>query len=75
VVGLPDPRWGSKVVGVVAMRPGASKNPEALRAHCREHLGGYKVPKDIVFVDAIQRTAAGKGDYRWALYTAEQALG
>jgi len=74
VVGLPDAHWGSKVVGVVATRPGASVDPEELRVHCRQHLSGYKVPKDLVFVDAIQRSAAGKGDYRWALHTAERAL-
>ena len=75
VVGLPDARWGSKVVGVVARRTGATTGEEELRAHCRQHLSRYKVPKDVVFVDAVQRSAAGKGDYRWALYTAEQAAG
>ncbi len=74
VVGLPDPRWGSKVVGVVARRPEATVDQEALRVHCRQHLSGYKVPKDVVFVDAIQRSPAGKGDYRWARGVAEQAL-
>ena len=74
VVGLPDARWGSKVVGVVARRRGAAVDQEELRGHCRQHLSGYKVPKDVVFVDAIQRSPAGKGDYRWALNVAEQAL-
>lgn len=74
VVGVPDPRWGSKVVGVVARRPGATAAPEELRAHCRGHLSGYKVPKEVVFVEAIRRSAAGKGDYRWARETAEQSL-
>jgi fatty-acyl-CoA synthase len=74
VVGLPDPRWGSKVVGVVAKRPDEAAGQEELRAHCRQHLSDYKVPKDIVFVDAVQRSPAGKGDYRWAANAAAQAL-
>ncbi len=74
VVGLPDARWGSKVVGVVTVRSGAAVGAEELRAHCRQQLSGYKVPKEVVFVDAIQRSPAGKGDYRWAVATARNAL-
>lgn len=74
VVGLPDPRWGSKVVGVVALRDGMQVDPEELRRHCRQHISGYKVPKDLVFVEAIQRSPAGKGDYRWAAGVAREAL-
>jgi fatty-acyl-CoA synthase len=74
VLGLPDPRWGNKVVAVVALRVGATADTAALRAHCRDHLAGYKVPKDVVFMSAIQRSPAGKGDYRWARSVAEQAL-
>lgn len=74
VVGLPDPRWSNKVVAVVALRSGATSDAAALRAHCREHLAGYKVPKDVVFVEAMQRSPAGKGDYRWAKSAAAFAL-
>ncbi|QDX80606.1 long-chain fatty acid--CoA ligase [Denitratisoma sp. DHT3] len=74
VVGLPDPRWGSKVVAVVALKPGTSTSPDELRAHSREHLAGYKVPKEVVFVDAMRRSPSGKADYRWAKSAAETAL-
>ena len=74
VVGLPDERWGQKVVGVVALRAGMREDGEAIRAHVRQHLAGYKVPKDIVFVPAVQRTPAGKADYRWAKGCAEDNL-
>jgi len=74
VVGLPDPRWSNKVVAVVARRPGATVDAGALRAHCRKHLAGFKVPKDVVFVDTMQRSPAGKGDYRWAKSAAAAAL-
>jgi acyl-CoA synthetase (AMP-forming)/AMP-acid ligase II len=73
VVGIADERWGQKVVGVVALRPGAAQDVEALRSHVRGHLAGYKVPKDIVFVDAVKRTPVGKADYVWAKNTAQEA--
>nr|MBP9219249.1 AMP-binding protein [Sterolibacterium sp.] len=74
VVGLADERWGQKVIGVVALREGLSADGEALRSHVRQHLAGYKVPKDIVFVPAVQRTPVGKADYRWAKACAEEKL-
>lgn len=49
---------------------GADLGQEQIEAHAREHLAGYKVPKDIVFVDHVQRSPAGKADYRWAKATA-----
>lgn len=74
VVGVPDSRWGQKVVAVVALRPDRPENADALKAHCRLKLAGYKVPKDIVFVDQVQRNPVGKADYRWAKATAERYL-
>ncbi len=74
VVGVPDPRWGQKVVAVIALRSGVPENWDALRVRCRQKLAGYKVPKDAVFVQAVQRSPSGKADYRWARMTAEQRL-
>ena len=74
VVGLPDPRWGSKVVAVAAAVAGDRPTTAELDAHCREHLAGYKVPKDWVFVDEVQRSPAGKADYAWAKEAASAAL-
>jgi acyl-CoA synthetase (AMP-forming)/AMP-acid ligase II len=70
VVGVPDERWGERVVAVVQARPGANPSLEALQAHARAHVARYKVPRDIVFVDAITRSPSGKPDYRWAKATA-----
>ncbi|MET1049803.1 MAG: hypothetical protein ABWZ55_09245, partial [Acidimicrobiales bacterium] len=39
---------------------------EELQAHAREHIAGYKVPRQVTVVDAVQRTAVGKADYAWA---------
>ena len=51
---------------VVALSPGATPDPDAFIAHCRDHLAGYKVPRTITFVDEVVRSPAGKADYRWA---------
>jgi fatty-acyl-CoA synthase len=67
VVGQPDPRWGERVVGVVSLREG-QQQPEldAVRTLLAAHLAGYKIPKALVWVDEVRRSAAGKQDYRWA---------
>ena len=70
VVGVPDERWGERVTAVVQLADGASTDADALIAHVRGNLAGYKVPKDIVFVERVQRSPAGKADYRWAKATA-----
>jgi 3-oxocholest-4-en-26-oate---CoA ligase len=74
VVGVRDPRWGERVVAVVQPRPGATFEPDAVRAFCRGQLASYKLPRDFVVVDAIERTPAGKADYRWAKTSAESRL-
>jgi acyl-CoA synthetase (AMP-forming)/AMP-acid ligase II len=70
VVGLPDERWGERVVAIVQPRAGSTPTLDALQQHSRAHLAGYKTPRDIVLVDAIERSPAGKPDYRWAKETA-----
>jgi 3-oxocholest-4-en-26-oate---CoA ligase len=47
----------------------------ALQDHLREHVAGYKVPRDLVVVDRVVRSPAGKADYRWAKQAAVEALG
>lgn len=67
VVGQPDPRWGERVVGVVSLRPGRPQpDLDAVRTFLADHLAGYKIPKTLVWVDDVHRSAAGKQDYRWA---------
>jgi acyl-CoA synthetase (AMP-forming)/AMP-acid ligase II len=60
VVGAPDPRWGEKVVAVVVLRQGAKAAAEELGQHCRTLIAGYKVPKEIVFAEALPISATGK---------------
>jgi len=74
VVGVPDQRWGERVVAVVQGRDGARPAFTGLDAHVRTQIAGYKAPRDVVFVDAIVRSPSGKPDYRWAKTVATQHL-
>jgi fatty-acyl-CoA synthase len=60
VVGLPDEEWGEVVAGFVQVRPGHDVDPEALEAHCREHLATYKIPRVWQLVDELPQTSSGK---------------
>ena len=70
VVGVPDDRWGERVTAVVQRSPGDAISGEELVAYCKAQLAGYKVPRSVVFVDAVQRSPVGKADYAWAKETA-----
>lgn len=70
VVGRPSPRWGQEVVALVCTEAPGNGTVAALRAACKEQLAGFKVPKEVIFVDAIRRLGNGKPDYRWALQRA-----
>ncbi len=60
VVGRPDDRWGEVPVAFVALRPGASATTDDLIEHCHAQLAKFKVPKDVIFVDALPRNPSGK---------------
>ncbi len=63
IVGLPDDKWGQRVTGVIALRPGAVVPDEDLTAHCRARLTAYKCPKQWIRVAHVPRTYVGKPDY------------
>ncbi|WP_415939764.1 acyl-CoA synthetase [Streptomyces sp. 039-1] len=74
VAGVPDPRWGNHVAAVVQLRTGAPlPSLDDIQAHCRGHLAGYKIPRQLVIADSIQRSPSGKADYRWARSVAADA--
>ncbi|MEV7656836.1 acyl-CoA synthetase [Streptomyces anulatus] len=67
VAGVPDERWGNRVAAVVQLRENTEAlTLEAVQAHCRTRLAGYKIPRALVLADRIQRSPSGKADYRWA---------
>jgi fatty-acyl-CoA synthase len=60
VIGRPDPRWDEVPVAYVIRRRGCAVEAESLKAHVLTQLARFKVPRDIVFVDDLPRTALGK---------------
>ncbi|HWW52228.1 MAG TPA: AMP-binding protein, partial [Acidimicrobiales bacterium] len=49
VIGIPDETWGETVHAVVVLKPGATATAEEIKAHARETIAGYKVPKTVEF--------------------------
>jgi long-chain acyl-CoA synthetase len=60
VVGLPHERWIEAIAAFVVLKPGAQATPAELIAHCKQHLGGFEVPKDVLLLDALPMTSTGK---------------
>ena len=60
VIGVPDDKWGEVGRAVVVLRPEQALTEGEIVAYCREHIGRYKVPKSVVFVDKLPRNPAGK---------------
>ncbi|KJL42965.1 MULTISPECIES: acyl-CoA synthetase [Microbacterium] len=60
VVGVPDERWGEVPWAVVTLREGAEVDTEIVRAHLDGLLARYKLPKNVVVVEDLPRTASGK---------------
>ncbi|HEY5011958.1 MAG TPA: AMP-binding protein, partial [Acidimicrobiia bacterium] len=74
VVGAPDERLGQRVVVVAAASdPAAPPTLTEIQQHCRAHLAGYKTPRGLVIVERVERSAAGKPDYRWAAEAARRS--
>lgn len=64
VVSVDHSRWGETGVAYLEATPGATVDLDALEAHCRVRLAGYKVPTRFVLVDELPRTPVGKIDKR-----------
>jgi O-succinylbenzoic acid--CoA ligase len=60
VVGVDDPEWGQRVAAVI--EPAGDVTAAIIDSHCRERLAGYKVPRQVAFVDALPRTPSGTVD-------------
>lgn len=60
VIGVPDARWGEAVKAMVVLKPGADADPEAIIAHARARIAGFKCPKSVGFIDALPRNPSGK---------------
>jgi long-chain acyl-CoA synthetase len=58
-VGVPDPKSG-EAVKVFIVRSDAKVTAQDILAHCREHLTGYKVPRDVEFRTELPKSNVGK---------------
>jgi long-chain acyl-CoA synthetase len=60
VVGIPDGYRGETVKAYISLRPGASEDPDALAAYCKERLAAYKYPRRVEILPELPKTASGK---------------
>jgi len=61
VIGIPDDTWGEIVHAIVVPRAGESPDPEAIKAHCRTLMAGFKCPKSIAIrEEPLPKSGAGK---------------
>ncbi len=66
VAGRPSERWGSEVVALVQVHEGMTVTEQELLDESAKHISRFKLPKAFVFMPQLQRSPAGKADYRWA---------
>jgi fatty-acyl-CoA synthase len=60
VVGVDDEDWGQRLKAVVVLQEGESVTDDELKGYVKKNLAAFKVPREIVFVDALPRNATGK---------------
>ena len=60
VIGLPDEKWGERVVALILPAEGQKPTQDDIIGHCRQFIAGYKVPKEVRLVEAFPMTATGK---------------
>ena len=59
-IGVEDEQWGQRLRAFVELENGARLSEQSLKDHVKANLAGYKVPREVVFVDELPRTATGK---------------
>ena len=72
VVGIEDEKFGQKVIAVVSSDL-PSLDADELINFARTHLSGYKLPKEVIFVDEVKRAPNGKANYKWAKEVADES--
>ncbi|UGS37234.1 AMP-binding protein [Capillimicrobium parvum] len=60
IIGVPHERWGETPKALVVLRHGATFDEQAIIAHCKQHLAGFKCPTSVEQRDDLPRTATGK---------------
>lgn len=72
VAGRPAERWGNEVVAIVQLVEGSNPTDDELLETCQRYVARYKLPKAIIRTPKVQRSPAGKADYRWAKAVASE---
>lgn len=75
VVGVKDDRWGQKVVAVIQRRENNELSLDDIKDVASKYIASYKMPKEIVFSEIIERAPSGKPNYQWAQEFANSKLG
>jgi acyl-CoA synthetase (AMP-forming)/AMP-acid ligase II len=60
VLGVDDEHFGQRLKAVVVLREGAAVSEDDIKRHVKSNLAGYKVPREVEFVDELPRTSTGK---------------
>jgi fatty-acyl-CoA synthase len=60
VFGIPDVKWGEVPAAYVALKPGATLDPETVVARCQQQLAEFKRPRLVRIVDDFPKTPIGK---------------
>ena len=60
VIGVDHPKWVEAVTAVVVVRQGETVTEEEIIDLCKKELAPFKVPKSVVFMDALPKTPTGK---------------
>ncbi len=60
VVGIPDELRGEIVRACISLKAGEMATEEEIRSFCRQQMANYKVPKQVIFLDSLPKTATGK---------------
>ncbi|WP_027365040.1 AMP-binding protein [Desulfotruncus alcoholivorax] len=60
VIGMPHPYWSEAVTAHIVLKPGQESTAEEIIEFCKEHLAGYKVPKQVTFWSQLPMSPSGK---------------
>jgi acyl-CoA synthetase (AMP-forming)/AMP-acid ligase II len=60
VIGVPDDKYGEALLAVIVPVPGKNLEEEGIIKHCRKLIAGFKIPRQIVFVDELPKSAMSK---------------